>query len=130
MWGREHFRDERPSAVFRERGFAVSEEVYGNYSSEQVVDEEKYEEELLVEDYVEEEVSEEFAAMITVEYDTMGQGLDGSEFVAVAKEAHTIHLDSCCTRHMTGFYNLAELVYILCSKGIRGSKRGETCLLN
>ena len=33
----------------------------------------KYEEELPVEDYAEEEVSEEFAAMITVAYDTVGE---------------------------------------------------------
>ena len=39
--------------------------MYDNYSSEQVDGEEKYDEELHVEDYAEEEVSEEFAAMIT-----------------------------------------------------------------
>ena len=29
-----HFRDECPSAVFRERGFAMSEEVYEDFSSD------------------------------------------------------------------------------------------------
>ena len=84
--GRGHFRDECPSAVFRERGFAISEEVYENYSNEQVGDEEKYEEELHMEDYAEDEVSEEFAAMMTVEYDTVGESFNVSEY-----DAHTVH---------------------------------------
>ena len=109
--------------MFRERGFAISEEVYDNYSNEQVVDEEKYEEDLHVEDYVEEEVSEEFAAMITIEYDTVGQGFDISEVVALAKDAHTIHLDSCCTSHMTGFYNLAEATS--CVRQVLGALKGQ-----
>ena len=37
--------------MFRERGFAVSEEVYDNYSNEKVNDEEKYEEDLHMEDF-------------------------------------------------------------------------------
>ena len=50
----------------------------------------KYDEDLHAEDYMD-NISNEFAAIITVEFDTMGQGLDVSEFVALAKEAHTIH---------------------------------------
>ena len=67
----------------------------------------KYDDNLWMGDYVEEE-SDKFTAMITVKYDTVGQGLDISEFVALARGAHAIHLCSCCPRHMTGFYNLPQ----------------------
>ena len=100
--------DECPSAIFRERGFAVSEDVSDDHPSELMVgDEVTFDEQVHKEEYTE-GVEEEYAAMITVEYDNNDTDLDVSEFVAMSKEAHTIHLDSCCTRHMTGFYNLSQ----------------------
>ena len=69
-----------------------------------------------------EEVEEEYAAMITVENDNNDTDLDVSEFVAMSKEAHTIHLDSCCTRHMTGFYNLSQPT--ACVRKVMGALKG------
>ena len=101
--------------------------MYEDVSHEQVDDDEvKYDKELHVEGSIE-DISEEFAAMITVEFDTMGQGLDVSEFVALAKEAHTIHLDSCCTHHMTGFYNLAKPTPRVCK--VMGALKGGSLLI-
>ena len=43
--------------------------------------------------------------------------------MALAKEAHTIHLDSCCTRQMTGFYNLAQSTS--CVRKVMGALKGK-----
>ena len=78
-----------------------------------------FDEQVHEEEYTE-EAEEEYAAMITVEYESNDKDLDVSEFVAMSKEAHTIHLDSCCTRHMTGFYNLSQPTCTACVRKVMG----------
>ena len=111
--GRGHFRDECPSPYYRERGFAVQEELVEEQVEQQDVggdhDELKYDEGFGDSEYAE-ELAEDFVAMITVECVEDEDYLDVSEVVALAREEHSIHLDSCCTRHMTGFYNLTNPV--------------------
>ena len=99
--GRGHFRDECPSPYYRERGFAVQEERVEQQEGERDIggDELKYEEGFDENEYTE-ELAHDFVAMITVKYGDERNHLDVSEVAALAREEHSIHLDSCCTRHM------------------------------
>ena len=106
--GRGHFRDECPSPYYRERGFAVQEELIDEPLGQQHDEEEvKYDEDVTAGDYAE-EVVDDFVAMITIECMDASDNLDVSEVVALARDEHSIHLDSCCTRHMTGYSALKD----------------------
>ena len=120
--GRGHFRDECPSPYYRERGFAVQEELIDEPLGQQHDEEEvKYDEDVTASDYAE-EVVDDLVAMITIESMDASDNLDVSEVVALARDEHSIHLDSCCTRHMTGFYDLTDAVQ--CSRRVLGALRG------
>ena len=64
-----------------------------------------------------EELAEDFVAMITVECVDTHDSLDVSEMVALARDEHSIHLDSCnvtivyvLVTFMTGYYNLTDSI--------------------
>ena len=84
---RGHIKDECSSPYYRERGFAVQEELIEQQVGEQDVggDELKYDEGVGESEYTE-ELADDFVAMITVEYEDGGDCLDVSEVVALSFE--------------------------------------------
>ena len=63
----------------------------------------KYDEGFEENEYTEELVND-FVAMITVEFGDERDCLDVSQVAALAREEHSIHLDSCCTRHIYDWF--------------------------